>query len=472
MSKCHFPNLGIIFSLLLLVASDCMPVAAEERPADRVLKVGYFDIDATPPIGAPLAYDPCVGVDRPLSFRGIVLLGAGEPIVLAAVDWIGIANEAHTEVRRRLAEAVGTQPDRVAVHALHQHDAPRADFTSAALLAHHGVNTPIYDVPWARDVFQRAGAAAKEAAAEAVPVDRIGLGAAEVDRVASNRRLMDEDGKVFATRYTACRDPKLREMPTGTIDPLLRAISFYSGEKPVVVLTYYATHPQSYYRTGLASPDFPGYARQTREEETGVPHIHFNGAGGNIGAGKWNDGAKENREVLAGRVADGMKRAWESSQQHSIMPRDVAWRSVSVALPPGEHLDESELVSRLEQSDVEREAAAGAARHLAWLRRSRAGDQVDVSCLALGPARMLHMPGELFVEYQLSAAEMRPDLFVAMAAYGDYGPGYIGTEIAYSQGGYETSDRASRVAPAVEGVLQGAMAELLRGEETPPSGKR
>jgi hypothetical protein len=71
------------------------------------------------------------------------------------------------------------------------------------------------------------------------------------------------------------------------------------------------------------------------------------------------------------------------------------------------------------------------------------------------------MPGELFVEYQLAAKKMRPDDFVVMAAYGDYGPGYIGTEIAYSQGGYETSERASRVAPEVEGVLMEGLKKLL-----------
>ena len=41
---------------------------------------------------------------------------------------------------------------------------------------------------------------------------------------------------------------------------------------------------------------------------------------------------------------------------------------------------------------------------------------------AVGTVRMLHTPGELFVEYQLAAKAMRPDLHVAMAAYGDYGP--------------------------------------------------
>ena len=73
------------------------------------------------------------------------------------------------------------------------------------------------------------------------------------------------------------------------------------------------------------------------------------------------------------------------------------------------------------------------------------------------------MPGELFVEYQLAAQQMRPGQFVAMAAYGDYGPGYIGTAIAYTQGGYETGI-VSRVGPSVEKVLLDGMQSLLKNE--------
>ncbi len=39
---------------------------------------------------------------------------------------------------------------------------------------------------------------------------------------------------------------------------------------------------------------------------------------------------------------------------------------------------------------------------------------------------------------------MRPDLRVALAAYGDYGAGYIGTLKAYAEGGYETAPGFSR----------------------------
>ena len=80
--------------------------------------------------------------------------------------------------------------------------------------------------------------------------------------------------------------------------------------------------------------------------------------------------------------------------------------------------------------------------------------------MTLGPARIVHMPGELFIEYQLAAQDRMPGSFVAMAAYGDYGPGYIGTRIAYSQGGYETGP-VSRTSPDVEDVLMSALRELL-----------
>lgn len=71
------------------------------------------------------------------------------------------------------------------------------------------------------------------------------------------------------------------------------------------------------------------------------------------------------------------------------------------------------------------------------------------------------MPEELFVEYQLAAKAMRPDLKVMMAAYGDNGPGYIGTAIAYTQGGYEVEPRSSLTAPEVETVLMNGMKKLL-----------
>jgi len=429
--------------------------------AGEPLKVGVFAVDASPPIGSPLAYDPTRGVSQSLSCRGVVLRGEGRPVVLCAVDWIGIASDGQREFRQALAAAAGTGTERVVVHTLHQHDAPVCDFSTDRLLARQGINREIFDAGFDRDVIARAAAAVRTATMQARPVTHLGLGQAEVAMVASNRRILGSDGKVQHVRWTACKEPEVRAMPVGTIDPLLKMISFWDGTEPVAVLTYYATHPQSYYRTGLANPDFPGMARDQRQEATKAPHIHFNGAGGNITAGKWNDGAPENRQVLADRVAAGMAKAWANTMKTPIGAVDLLWESIPVALPPAPHLDETRLEADVHDVAKSVRERAKAASELVWLRRCHAGETIDVSCLRLGKARVLHLPGELFVEYQLAAQRLRPDLFVAMAAYGDYAPGYIGTAVAYSQGGYETGPHASLVAPTVERILMDVIERLL-----------
>src|SRR4029079_12438018 len=127
-------------------------------------------------------------------------------------------------------------------------------------------------------------------------------------------------------RYTTTADAALRAEPEGTIDPIVSLVSFWNEKKPIAVLSYYATHPQSYYRAGVPNPDFPGVARFLRQ--LAVPealHVHFNGAGGNIGAGKYNDGSPQNRLILAERVADGMKRAFDSTKLVPITATDVKW---------------------------------------------------------------------------------------------------------------------------------------------------
>ncbi len=454
--------LPLFTALLLLVVASTAPALAADPNADPdTLRVAVFQADATPPVGSRLAYDPIKAPGDKLSARGVVLLGSGKPIVLCSVDWLGIANDGQTAWRTALAEAVGTTVERVAVHAIHQHDAPRCDFSAHAILKEHGLHELIFDIDHARDVIKRSADAARKSIKDAKPVTHVGLGSATVEKVASNRRILGPNGKVIATRWTACRDPKLRALPEGVVDKELSLIALYQGDSPIVVMTWFATHPQSYYRQGMPSPDFPGLARNARDKVTGIPHIHFNGAGGNIGAGKWNDGSPKNRPVLAKRMEDGMAAAFKSVKRQPIKPSDVAWAVRKVTLPPAPHLAEDDIVKRLNDKKANVLQRILAAKDKAFYERFSNGGTVDIQCLALGNARVLHMPGELVVEYQLAAKKMRPDLHVAMAAYGDYAAGYICMAEHYPQGGYEAG-RASRTAPAVEKVLMDAMRALLQ----------
>ena len=88
-------------------------------------------------------------------------------------------------------------------------------------------------------------------------------------------------------------------------------------------------------------------------------------------AGKYNDGSPENRLLLAQRLADGMRRAWESTKRQPITASDVKWTVESVALPPARHLSIEELEAEIKDHTSPSESAAAASR-LAWLRRCQA----------------------------------------------------------------------------------------------------
>lgn len=448
--------------LLTLLFGFALCALVPLRAEDGV-RLATFDVDATPPLGSYMAYDPVKRLDDlTLRCRGVVLLGSGQPIVLCAVDWIGIANEGHDAFRAALAEAAGTVPGRVAVHALHQHDAPGCDFTAEKIIKELGVEGySRFEGTFHRTVIRRAAEAITAGLAVAQPVTHFGFGEAVVKEVASQRRIRGADGRIRATRTSSTKDPNVRAEPEGLIDPVVSLLSFWNGEKPLALLSAYACHPQSYYRLGIPSPDFPGIARFMRGQDVnGALHVHFNGAGGNVTVGKYNDGAQPNRMILAMRLAAGMREAYENTRKSVMLPAAIGWDSVPVRLPLAPHLNEEDLIAKLRATPPR--GYISLADQLAWLRRNKSGCSIDITCLRVGDSRMLHLPGELFVEYQLAAKAMRPDLHVWMAAYGDYGPGYIGTEAAYPEGGYETGISSSGVAPETEPVLMDAMRRLLQ----------
>jgi len=464
----HFVTFLSLSIVVLFVACLSIPCQAAGTSPTTPLQIATFECDITPPLGSPLCYGhvaPAKKIVDPLSARGIIILGSEKPIVILALDWVGANNGAQDVWKKKLAAALNTSVDRCAVHCLHQHDTPGVDISTNAILKQNNLNGIMYDEAYVEDVMQRTIAAAQQSLKKVQRVTHVGTGKGKVEQFASNRRILGPDGKVKIVRFSSSRNPAAIAAPEGTIDPYVRVLSLWNKEQPLVALSYYATHPQSYYGKGGVSCDTVGLARSIHEKQTpGVPHIHFNGAGGNIGAGKYNNGDPENRPLLAKRLAAGMKQAWDTTEKTPISADDVGWKSKSVLLPLRETLDEETLTNILKNPKARLTDRIRAARDLNYLQRTQAGQTIDITRLKLGTAQIIHMPGELFVEYQLAAQKMAPSDFVCMAAYGDQGPGYIGTKIAYTQGGYETG-RVSRTAPEVETVLMQTLKELVINNE-------
>jgi hypothetical protein len=403
---------------------------------------------------------PVRGVDDPLRAVGVVLLGGSKPVVLCAADWTGLRNEAFRVWRAALAEAAHTTPDHVSLHCVHPHNTPFADVEAEKLIAEAKATTSL-DLKFYAGCVERSAEALKASLMRAARFTHVGAGAAEVREVASNRRVLGDDGKVKFTRTSATKSKEAREAPEGLIDPKLRTLSFWDGEKPLAELHFYACHPMSYYGDGRVSADFCGLARQKRQDETKVFQVYFNGCGGNVTAGKYNDGAKENRAILRDRVHAGMVAAAKDAKRTEV--KEYVWRFEPVTLPPRKEASFGEEESRKALADTKATDAKrnNAAFQLAWLKRKHT--PIEVSCLDFGGSVLnLFLPGEAFVEYQLAAQKMRPDAAVNVAAYGDGGPGYIPTAKAYLEGGYEPT--VALAGPESEDVLLAAMRKLLKAE--------
>ena len=443
-------------AMAVLLVGSALPAADSTGP----LRVATFTCDATPPLdGHPLIW--VVGVkevETPLLAKGIVLDDGHERYVLCSLDWCGLCNSSHDLFRDKIAAAAGIDRKHVAVHAIHQHTAPYTDGDAQRLIEPFD-DLPLYvDFEFLDQLTDRLADSVRESLQRLEPFDRVGTGQAKVDRVASTRRIPVEGGKV-RSRMSSCTDPELRAMTEGVIDPMLKTVTFAQGDKPLVRIHYYATHPQSFYGDPRASYDVPGFARERLQEKEGVFQIYFTGCAGDVAMGKYNDRTPRARDELTDRLYAGMEASVAATRY--VPCERIEWRTVPIVLParddPGYTVEENR--AKMADPKVDARYRIRAATRVAYAERDKR--PIDLALLVLGDVYVLHLPGESMVEYQLFAQRVKPDTFVAVAAYGDVGPGYICTEKSFSEGGYEPT--ASRVAPHSERVYKAAIRKLLEG---------
>ena len=403
------------------------------------LHIAPFRFDVTPPIGHSLCggwIKPVIDYDDPLEAIGFVLLGGGAPLVFCVVDWTGILNDAHLRWREALAVAASTTPDRVALHCVHQHNAPFVCFEAGRLIESQPDLPKVFEMDFFERCLERARTAVAEAIRRARPVTHIAQGSAPVNQVAANRRVArDATGRVTAMRGSSSKDPALVALPEGLIDPTLRTMAFYDRDAKIVAAHFYATHPMSYYGDGRVSSDFCGLARRRRQQdEPGCTHLYFTGCAGNIAAGKYNDGSPEARVRLTHRMYDGIV-ASESSLRREPIGR-VEWRTHEVFASPNPALG----IGALEELMTKRKDAVvlrmRPAFKLAFMARCERRVPLVLGALHVNDVTSLFLPSEPFVEYQLRAQEIA-GRSVAVAGYGDNGPWYIPTRGEFPSRGYE-----------------------------------
>jgi hypothetical protein len=408
-------------------------------------------------------------VADPLEAHGIVLLSNMPPIVLVCVDWCEIRNGAFDAWRKSLAEAAGTDPSRVLLTTIHQHDAPVADLDAEQLLRHHQRPGTVCDPAFHQQAVDRVVRALRASLPKARRVTHFGMGQSVVDKVASNRRYVLPDGSIRFDRMSRSTEPSSINADEDLTDPWLKILSFWENTaaadqpeqlQPVAGISLYAVHPMSYYGKGDISADFPGLARRRFQKETpGTFQMYATGCAGNVVAGKYNDGSNAARLELADRLFQAMTKAWQ--QTHTLPLQEITFRSVPIRFQP--RADPGFSPDQLEEklrTSPDRFTQCLAAMGLAWRNRLDAGHVVELPCIDLGRAAFLVLPGEAYVEYQLLAQRMRSDDFLLVAGYGEAGTGYIPTEKHIQQKDSNLGDWWW-VAPGSEGQLNLAIRSAL-----------
>jgi hypothetical protein len=413
----------------------------------RRLRLATFCADVTPAQGEPLIWVmPTAEVLDPLWAKGVILEDGGTRYVLCAIDWCGLGSSVHLVFRSKLAAAAGTDVSRVAVQAVHQHSAPYIDGDAYALLQKLPTLPLRMSIKFLEQVTDRLAEAAKAAVARLEPFDRAGTGEAAVERVASARRVFSE-GKLLVRYSGGGKDPAMAALPEGPIDQMLKTVTLARGSKPLVRLHYYATHPQTFCCDGRVSGDFVGAARGQVERSDGAFQIYFTGCSGDVTVGKYNDGSEAARQALAVRLQKGMEAAIAATRFEPAA--SLRWRTVELMLPPKPRQPGAATPS-------DGQALYRAAIPVAFAARKT---PLALSALELGQVHMLHLPGEPMLEFQRFAQRLRPNRFVAVAGYGDISPGYLCTDRAFEEGGYEPS--AANAGPGTEALLKQAIEKLL-----------
>jgi hypothetical protein len=424
------------FVLALFACVSLGLAAAAEEP--RPWKLATFQADITPPIGHPLLgglQKPAKTIKEHLEARGLILLGRGKPLVIVVFDWCEIRNDAYDYARDAIAKASGTTRDRVLLSCIHQHDAPYFDLTAQQLLDAADLPKSMLDREFFEQAIGSVAAAAEKSLDRTVVISGFGAGSAEVERIASNRRVELTPGKPNFSRLSFTADPAIRNADVGAIDPQLQTLAFYSGERLVATISVYAVHPMSYYGRGDVSYDFPGMARaMIDKEQPEVFHVYATGCSGDVVAAKYNDGNDAGRLALAERLAAAMSQSIQKLEK--FRPEKVAFNVVPLKLPPPEdgELEPGRLKATINDKAIPANLRNTAALGLSYWQRCQEHPEIDVPAIDFGSAMYLILPAEMFVEYQLAAQKLRPDKHIIIAGFGECAPGYIPTEKARREG--------------------------------------
>lgn len=412
----------------------------------KKLQAGAQIIEVTPQkpmflYGYPHVERISQGVHDSLYASALIIDNGEMQIGFCAVDLIFISREITERVRKRVETITGIPGQNFMISASHTHSGP-VIFNDIF----YDPVVPKADPEYISHLVDRLVRVYEEAFQNKKEC-KIGIIAADGSNVGGNRR-----NKRDAT------DP---------VVPVI-VVKEVETDRIFALSTIYCMHPTVLHEdSNLYSADFPGYTREYIKKELGddVILLYHTGPSGNQSTRHFIrsntfDEARRLGYMLGERVVDRIRQL-ESVQFKDWIP--ISAHHSSVMLPKKTFMSPENaeknvimLKNKLKQMRLDKAPASeirtvevdwfGAEenKQLSGMATSGELEQIyhsvlpaEINVIAIGDTHFVFLPGELFVEYSLIIKEKSPvQTFIASLSNGVLA-GYLVTEEAEDEGGYE-----------------------------------
>ena len=404
------------------------------------------------------------GAHDPLLSSALYLSDGATQVMFIANDNATVSRSVAANTRKQIEAATGVPAGNIMITCTHTHSAPKTcDYIS------NEADPVVPDAdPKYIKLYKDGIVAVGKAAFAAAQPGELGLCVAHAEGVGTNRR-----------------------DPNGPADPDVPVLLVRNPEtqKNIACMMLYSMHPTVLHEDSkLTSGDFPAMARSYLQKNVlgeDCPVVYHTGPEGN----------QSPRHVVNGQTFAEAERLGEllGRAVEKVIPQISFSRDITLAAEQGFVEFPQKVVPSVEEAEeklkavvekLQRQRNDGTdratvrttecdwfgAEEVVCLAKAQQQGRLDtaakssmpceIQIISVGDWKFVGWPGEVFIEYSLTVRKKSPKTFIANLANGDF-QGYIVTQQAASEGGYEASNGIFK--PESGDILVAKTLKMLEG---------
>ena len=444
------------------------------------MRICVDSIVITPPVGIPLAGNGRAdsrsrGVHDDLCANYVYIEECSEQLLFIGMDLLGLPKQICGRIKSRIQEKTGLSTEKIHIICTHTHSGPNTMRIFKNFLTSEDLtNCDQYIESLIPQVAEPVLQLIKNAY-----IGKIGFVSDIVEGYSFCRRIILRSGlcKMVFEEY----DKKEIDHLTGPNGHPLMSVFLITDEEETVrgIIVHYTTHPAIVCgQDWLYSRDFIDRMTNDLQQKFGkdVIVLYANGAQGNLVAADpykgfitgWEEAERVGAGLAAGAICLAERIMAENKLSAFAHIRNL---QRTIKLPIRKITEEdcirAEEIMHAPQGDVrlhgldpkiEAESIFEVANY------PYQEEETIINAIRIGDQLIMTFPGEVFIEYALELIQSSPLPNTIVFGLTDDYVGYIPTENAFAEGGYEvkTSVCSSKFEPNAGSILADACKDLLR----------